>query len=235
MPVSLIAWTGTLWVLWCLWRRPPAGVRHVLATAMVAGIMLCTPLGANQLVRLLEAPVSPLPDCVREADRPLVVLAGGMLRPARAADDFAALGEDSLRRVFGLLSVLEEVEGRSLFFVGGGQTISTAEVMATLATALGPADGRPGVEPASRSTWENAARLAALLPPGRVVLLTSALHMKRAMLAFERQGFEVCPLAVDSRFVPFGGLGYLIPQHSAVSKAEAALHELAGRLVYAFR
>ena len=77
-----------------------------------------------------------------------------------------------------------------LVVTGAGE----AEAMAARATELGvPADAIV-IEPRARSTAENAACVAALLPARAAVwLVTQPFHMRRAMLCFRRAGLE--PLA----------------------------------------
>ena len=55
-------------------------------------------------------------------------------------------------------------------------------------------------EPDSRNTYENAVKSYNLLEPmgiKRIILVTSAAHMPRAVALFEHQGFEVIPAPTD--------------------------------------
>ena len=71
--------------------------------------------------------------------------------------------------------------------------------------------------------------------PHRVVLVTSAMHMRRARYAVESAGFEACPVPADTRRIPFGLPGSLIPRTTALAKSEAAVHEVVGLLHYQWR
>jgi uncharacterized SAM-binding protein YcdF (DUF218 family) len=67
----------------------------------------------------------------------------------------------------------------------------------------------------------------------RIILVTSAFHMKRATRVFEHQGFIVTPYPVDLR-VPADRitLESFLPKASALNTTHTALRELLGRLYY---
>ena len=88
----------------------------------------------------------------------------------------------------------------------------------------------------SRTTWENANMSAAiLLPQGvkRVVVVTQAWHMPRAVWSFEKAGFVVVPAPVGFLGVdngrPFGGW---LPEAKVVWQSGQLLNEAAGLLAY---
>jgi uncharacterized SAM-binding protein YcdF (DUF218 family) len=55
------------------------------------------------------------------------------------------------------------------------------------------------IENRSRNTLENAREVRNLLGAKRIILVTSAFHMKRAAGMFTKQGFIVIPAPVDYR------------------------------------
>ena len=75
-------------------------------------------------------------------------------------------------------------------------------------------------------------------PPTRILLVTSAFHMRRAQRLFERQGFEVEPFPVDfqARGAWAGSLWrdptQWFPSAAALDGSSRALRELLGRLIY---
>ncbi len=77
---------------------------------------------------------------------------------------------------------------------------SEAGMMAVEARRLWPG-ARIEIEPASRSTWENAVNSAAQLRRrgiDSVLLVTDRVHQPRALLSFRRQGLTARPAAVDT-------------------------------------
>lgn len=93
------------------------------------------------------------------------------------------------------------------------------------------------------NTAEEALAISQLLRPRargnpRVLLVTSAFHMRRAQRLFERQGLDVVPFPVDfqSRGVWAGSLWrdptQWLPSARALDDSSRALRELLGRIVY---
>jgi len=88
----------------------------------------------------------------------------------------------------------------------------------------------------SRTTWENAQMSAQmLLPEGikRVVVVTHASHMPRAVWSFRKAGFEVVPapvgfLGVDNA-EPLGGW---MPEFKAIWRSGQLLNEAVGQVGY---
>jgi uncharacterized SAM-binding protein YcdF (DUF218 family) len=200
---------------------------------------LLTPLGANTLVQTLEQDSAPAPACSQDASRPLVLLSGGLDRSPSNESDIGALTPSSSRRLYALLQHKLITPGRPLIISGGNaaQGIPESRVLRQLAIFGQVSPDQIITEERSTSTWDNATQTASLLLPKQpgIALVTSARHMKRAREAFERQGFDVCPVPVDFVYVPPGGLGYLLPQSFALIKSEQAIHEWLGVLVYKLR
>jgi len=90
------------------------------------------------------------------------------------------------------------------------------------------------VERRSRTTRENARETAALLAPAwikNVVLVTSAVHMHRAVAEFEAAGVTVVPAPVGGTLTVGRGLLAWLPRPSALERSRDALYEIAGSLV----
>jgi uncharacterized SAM-binding protein YcdF (DUF218 family) len=83
------------------------------------------------------------------------------------------------------------------------------------------------LEDRSRSTYENARNVSAILGQSRydaVILVTSAYHMPRALLDFHRFGFFPQPVISSARHARLG----VVPHFDNLVNAETALHELVG-------
>jgi uncharacterized SAM-binding protein YcdF (DUF218 family) len=90
-------------------------------------------------------------------------------------------------------------------------------------------------EARSRTTHENAAFSAEILRAqgiSKVILVTSAWHMPRAVQAFRAQGIE--PIAAPTGFAVPGDFewAHLLPSPSGLQASQWALHEMLGRLWY---
>lgn len=216
------------------WRRLPRALRWTGVAIEVMLVLSMTPLGANALVRMVESQVPAT--CKAPMPRTIVVLSGGAERSPQGPDDFAALSRSSLLRLFAAIDLWRRMPGARLVISGGVWRIPEAVVMAHLAERMGVPASAIEIESRSHTTWENARNVAALSPavPKRIWLVSSALHLPRALGAFRAWGFEPCAWSSGSMYVPFGvNLGYFMPQSSSLTKAESVIHELLGGAVYA--
>ncbi|SFN10764.1 YdcF family protein [Dokdonella immobilis] len=221
-------------VLLPLWRWLPRWLRLLAMLPLVACVLASLPVVANQLVRWQESRVPARNLCSPPLPSTIVVLSGGISREPRDAGDFAALGEYSLRRLFAAVDRFEaHSDGRLVISGGEGQYgIAESALMGALAQRLGVPSGAISLETASRSTWQNAQFVRALAIPQRIGLVTSALHLPRAIYAFEQTGFEVCAWPADSRYAGPNSIGYYLPSSSALDKSDAAIHEMVGEAAY---
>ncbi|MCK9540356.1 YdcF family protein [Dokdonella sp.] len=217
-------------------RRWRSLLRLALAAAAFSYVLI-TPLGANLLVRAVESRVPAAPACTAPAPA-VVVLAGGFDHAPRDGADVAALSGTTLRRTLvGVERFRDSAATRLVLSGGGPYAVKEAELMARFAARLGVPAEAIEIERSSHDTWQSAQTLASHDPalPRHFVLVSSALHLPRALVAFHAAGFEPCPLASESRYLPPGGIGYLLPHSSSLAKGEAAIHELVGGLAYRVR
>ena len=104
--------------------------------------------------------------------------------------------------------------------------------MSQLARERGVPAGNIKTDSSSHNTWlagEWVGQFAA--DWGNIALVTSALHMRRALWSFDRNGIEVCPIGVDREGVdpqPW----WLLPKSSDTRKADLLMHELLGMIWY---
>lgn len=205
---------------------------------VLPGYALMTPLGANLLVLTIEhrtKTAEAAPDCAQV--QAAVLLSGGLNRPAETTSDFGALTAETLARIFAWQNrdSTESLPILPLTIAGGGPfRIPEAEVMGAFLRLLDPDDQPLQLEVASATTWESAHAVRELLPEStnRILLASSALHLPRAKLAFERAGFAVCPLALNRHYMAVSGWTSLLPQSSSLAKSESALHEILGEISY---
>jgi uncharacterized SAM-binding protein YcdF (DUF218 family) len=94
------------------------------------------------------------------------------------------------------------------------------------------------IENTSRNTKENAFNSAIILkqklPNARVLLITSAQHMKRAQYCFERASIQTTAFPTDctTSYTNFGIEYMFLPRTSALEVWENLIHEWIGFLVY---
>lgn len=211
---------------------------RVCGAGMAVSVAAMTPFVANRLVGWLEATPEPPAQCASQPPSVAVVLAGGVDRSARDDQDISALTIASRRRAEKAVAWWNETPGRRLVVAGGSRRwnrASEARLISSYMQRLGVPAEAIREEGESRNTWQNAHNVAALEPalPREVVLVTSAMHMRRGRYSMQEAGFTmVCPLGADWRYIPFQRFSYLVPGSSGLTKTESALHELVGLAFY---
>ncbi|MFN2234361.1 MAG: YdcF family protein, partial [Anaerolineales bacterium] len=124
-----------------------------------------------------------------------------------------------------------------------------AQDMAKVLGMLGIPEEALWTESESRNTYENALfsrRVLAEKGIDRIILVTSAIHMPRAVALFEKQGFDVIPAPADYNITQAGWdqlwdrnlttqLFNLLPSVANLSSTTSALKEYIGILVYSLR
>ena len=224
-------------VLALAWRRLPWGWRAAGTVFEVLLVLAMTPVGAALLARAVEARAPPAgAACAAPPPAAFVVLAGGFRYPPTRANDYAALRHITLQRVFAGVALWRRHPRLPLVLSGGGgRGVPEAVAMANLALQLGVPRAALELDARSHTTWENAAAVAALRPrvPRRIWLVTSPLHMPRALGAFRAFGFQPCaspagPARAALRLRPRD----FVPHAGAARLAAMALHEALGGVEY---
>jgi len=137
------------------------------------------------------------------------------------------------------------LSGGEITWLNEGNT-TPAEDMAALLTSIGIPEDALILEVESKNTYENALYCKEKLDAievNRILLITSAMHMPRAVALFEKQGIEVIPVPVDystteDESPPDGASRILrkimdiIPQSGNLSLTTNALKEYLGYFVY---
>ena len=215
-----------------LLSRWPRTARLCIATGIAVLLALSLPVVSDVLTLAVED-YPPLGASQPVPVGAIVVLSGG-IRHNAADPSGAALLPVTLERLAGGAALARRT-GLPLVLSGGrvepGPT--EAEVMqATLRRDFG-LEARY-LETRSRTTRENARETAALLAPAwikNVVLVTSAVHMRRAVAEFEAAGVTVIPAPVGGTIAPGRGLIAWLPRAAALARSSEALYELLGGLV----
>lgn len=184
------------------WRR----------TGMVfvaAGVLGLLAVGLGPFGRALTVPLEERFPIFVDDGRPvdgIVVLGGSELPEITAARGQPAF-QESGERMLALADLSRRYPEARVIFSGGsgsllGSSMQEAEVVRMALPQLGVDPARVEYEPESRNTAENARlsrELAKPKPGERWLLVTSALHMPRAVGCFRAVGFEVTAYPVDFR------------------------------------
>lgn len=220
-------------------RRLPRAGTLLSRGALIMLLVLSTRFAANALLAPLEQTPPLTPEAARGAQA-IVVLTAGVLARAPEYQDHDAPDSLALARMRYAAKVQHET-GLPLLVTGGRIDANQAESLAASMAGALRNDFRTDVrwvEEASTNTAENAANSAAILAPAgirRIVLVTHAMHMERAVRVFRAAGFDVIP-APTAYYSggPFGWL-QLLPTASGLSASYYATYEWIGLAWYRLR
>ena len=247
MPSSVLIVALTLGVFLMLraWRRGkrPSEARFacgLTVTSLVALYLASTPLVARWVAESLERlnpPVDPVTMPVADA---IVVLGGSMyatVGPDGTALLYARHASDRFETAMQAFSA-----GRApiIAFGGGGTgvpgTPTEGEWNRARAIARGAPADRAIAGPVALYTSDESEGIARVLRERgvkRIILCSSAVHLPRARMNYEKLGFEVTPLPSD--FATRGtaeewSWALLIPRGMALSQVDAGVKEWMGLL-----
>lgn len=227
----------TLLLLVALWRRK----RRWIAAALITFYLSTTPLVGDRLVGLLENqyPEIGVGEC---PPANAVVVLGGLVSGV-TRNDGRAVWSEAVDRFERGVQLMQAGRAPLLILTGGdvpelGQT--EGDVMRREAMTRGvPSESIHVVRGVANTEQE--ARAVAEFVQGRgidtIILVTSAFHMRRAKMLFDRQDLEVIPFPADFRQMSGRSLELLdfVPQAGGVNNTEAALKEFYGLLYYSIR
>lgn len=223
-------------VFWGARRSGFAIIVCLCATLWVSS----TPLMAHWLVGKLESAYPPLPlSAYKPVD--VVIVLGGALSPpgdGRPAD----LGEAS-DRVLHAFRISRAGLAAKILVAGGNVfpdgRMSEGQAIADLLVELGIDRSAVLVEGASRNTYENSRQSLDVWKAEGFrtgLLVTSAMHMPRALAVFRQAGLAVEPAATDFRsgtVVPFPLS--ILPDAASLDETTQAIKEWIGLAVYRWR
>jgi uncharacterized SAM-binding protein YcdF (DUF218 family) len=146
--------------------------------------------------------------------------------------------EEGADRFWAGVELFKAGKAPQLIFTGGRMPWSPVKEtegdwLALQAKRIGVPADRILVSGQARNTAQEAKAVAALLKTRNILLVTSAFHMPRAKKIFEDAGFQVNPVAVDSRLSagPTRWSDFL-PSAQALRKSSEAIREWIGRAYY---
>jgi len=243
LPLLVLPLALVLWLLLASWAT---GRRWLMVVAILTLWVSATPVVAQGLWRWLESPWQRQRANTAPRTEAIVVLSGGR-HPAPGAERLKEWNDPD--RFLAGLDLWRAGRAPRLIFTGGVNPFqpdmpNEGSLYQREAAALGIPAAAIAVTPPVLNTTDEARAVAALLPrmqspqEQRILLVTSAFHMRRAQRLFERQGLSVEPFPVDFQAVGFWAGSVWrnptswIPSAGGLEGTSRALRELMGRMVH---
>jgi uncharacterized SAM-binding protein YcdF (DUF218 family) len=225
----------------CKYRRPYS--RSVVMVSLIALILCSMPVIVEQLAKQWETiPVLDREQVKSIDPQAIVVLGGGIERSSPEYNEPFMLKRLTMSRVRYAGKLAKEI-GLPVLVTGGAplkkDRPSEAELMTRVLQTEFSIDVR-WQEQQSRNSEQNARYSRKILKQegiDRIVLVTHAYHMKRALHQFKRNGFKVLP-APTSFISPYKtelSIFSFLPSATSMEDCYLIAHEWLGELWYSLR
>lgn len=202
--------------------------------------LFATPRFSFWALSLMESP----PIDVRAAlgDTPesrcaMVVLTGGALSPKQGVSRVELLQGSSMPRALGAARLYRERPVGHVIITGRADAWQypdeTAHAMADVLVAFGVPRDRILIEPLALDTRQNArfsTIIVRTLDVDKTLVVTSAVHLPRALDEFRRAGLPVIGAPVDHRYEKPEGYAPYVPSIASLVRMGQVIHEILGRL-----
>jgi uncharacterized SAM-binding protein YcdF (DUF218 family) len=237
VPSNLLVMIGLAGIALLLTRFVRAGRQLLVASVILIAAIGVLPVG-NALILPLEERFPPWHP--KQGTPAGIIVIGGVINPERSQARGHTSLDDSAERVTVAVELARQYPIARIVFSGGNADLfsgpSEADFAGRFFESLGVPRNRITVETQSRNTAENAVftkRLIAPKPDERWLLVTSAIHMPRAIGAFRQAGFPVEAYPVNYQTDGWQDLwkfsGALM---GGINKTDKAVHEWLGLLAY---
>ncbi len=231
--------TALIALLACAWLAGRLGRRRLQWAGVALAVLALFAIGCGPLPNLLlrgwQAPYAQRPLPGWAASNAIVLLTGNSNNPPGGVPEPGDTGYARIAETLSLYRDCRAAGKRCSVLVSGGEaptsSDSLAQVYGRALVAMGVPETDLVLETRSRTTWQNAEFARAPLArigAERVWLVTSALHMRRALFAFGHFGTRATPVRADYMRVAWGWL----PKAGNLLLADHALHEVAGMALY---
>ena len=222
-------------LLWTRWRR--AGRRLLFLLTAAAVVLAAIPIGTWMIVPLENR----FPQ-VRE----LPPSAVGVITLGGAVNQFMTVARDqtsissAAERLTAFVTIARRRPELRLVYTGGSGSLMRQDLKETLVARrffgeIGLDPARVVYEDQSRNTHENAVLTHALIrpkPDETWILITSAMHMPRAVGVFRKAGWNILPYPVDFRTEGSGRFSYFNGLSRGFEMLSTAIKEWLGLLGY---
>lgn len=234
LPLSVF-WILILVAVFLRLRKKNKSSQYLLVISVCWFLIISTPFLPNLLVLHLENQYPVVsPKVLNDLNQPvnILVLGGGHSNDERLPAT-NQLSESALTRLVEGIRLHLQIPNSSLITSGfaGQEGISQAEVLAKAAVVLGVDEKNIRTQTLPGNTWMEATEYKRLFgDSARLIIITSAIHIPRAMKLFHKAGLR--PIAAPTNHMVKKGkhrnIGFWTPSSNNIRKMESVLHEYAG-------
>lgn len=227
-------------LVWSFFAKSRVAAKRILISAVFVFYIFSNGYIAEEALRLWELN-SPY---YGESDKKYdvgVVLSGGLVDYDESTNKIV-YGQSSDRIMQALKMYNEGVIDKILIVGGSGSLLSSEYNESVLARTFLLNSGFDKndifIEPSSRNTYENAVEAKKILddqfPEGQFLLFTSALHMRRAIACFEKEGVDIDIYSTNNTVVRRkNSFEFLfIPSALSIYQWDLLIHEVTGFVIY---
>lgn len=214
-----------LWVCSCYWDRLKLFLRIIVVLWAMIVVTPVSQLGIMYLENMYPKHAN-LPGGAEG-----IILLGGFHNVCSSNVHGFPIYNGDASRFLEAIDFLQQNKGLKVLISGKGhrrhEFQGEAELSAKTLSSLGFDSSRITVETLSQNTMSNAREVAKLLPGHRAnkwLLVTSAYHMKRAVMNFKQHGLEPIPYPVHYKIASIAGmhkfydLGFLLNTYRTFTK-----------------
>ncbi len=242
-PLVVIAVLAVVAVWW--WRRPSSrGAWRLIVGYLVTLYAVSTPVGARVLIAALAHGVTSV-SSVQDARgaEAVVVLGGGVQTVSAHGEVLAQLPTAPSLRILEALRLYRLLSPRLVVVSGGIADTRTelrpeAEQMANALLHAGVPADRIALDAEAKTTHDHPRTVGPLLAArhvGRFVIVTSPLHMRRALGVFRAQGYDPVGSASLLQSEQLASRPFFLPNDDSLLLSNQALYEYAAWALYWWR
>jgi uncharacterized SAM-binding protein YcdF (DUF218 family) len=237
MPLALVVWAFLGG--WMLRRSPREGRQRLgsrlLVAATVGLVALSYGVPFDFIGAWLERRYPPITETASLAGARVVHVLGGDVTDRDPLPVSALLGPASTFRAAEGIRLHRAIAGSRLLFTGYAEhgRVTSADAGVAFAQAMGVPANELDADAAPRTTAEEVGVAQRVAAGGPIVLVTTALHMPRAMMLFRRAGLSpvAAPTGYRATLRRDSLREWIAPSGDRISYAAAVMHELLSILV----
>jgi uncharacterized SAM-binding protein YcdF (DUF218 family) len=196
-----------------------------------------TPIFSDAFFKLVEGDQSRKSIASIEKADAIVVLSGMLSLHEIDGEEYIEWGDSD--RFFAGIALIKAGKAPNLIFTEaqmpwGESGRTEGAVLTDYAIQYGIPSNQIFVSGLVTNTADEAAAVKKMALGNKIILVTSAFHMPRARMLFEKKGLEVVPYPVDFKSLTADSVTFMhyLPNAGSLAKTELGMRELMGRLFY---